>query len=353
MHLATIWYLVVAVFWVGFLVLEGFDFGVGMLQAFLGRSDVERRLAVNTIGPFWDGNEVWLIVGGAAIFAAFPGWYATMFSSLYLALVLVLAALMVRGVSFEYGRKIDDERWRTAWTWGLAVSSALVPLLVGTALGDLLHGLPIDAAHNYTGTFVGLLVPYGLFTGVMLTVACLFLGSTFLALKTSGDLRERAISLAPKLGWITVVLVWGWVTWSHIGMGKGFVPNILDPVAVMAAVGGAWFAAEKAEGWAFVSACLTIGAAVGSLFVDLFPRVMVSTTSSAYSLTVANTASPNYTLTVMTVVAVVFFPVVLLYQGWSFRVFRARLKAPPVSDAAAGAPSAPPPTSASPPTTAS
>ena len=154
MHLSNLWYLIVALFWVGFFVLEGFDFGVGMLHSFVGKTDVERRIAVNSIGPFWDGNEVWLIVGGAAIFAAFPGWYATMFSTFYLALVVVLLALIVRGVSFEFQRKVDDPRWRAVWRWSLTIGSALIPLLLGTALGDLLHGLPIDKAHNYTGNFL-------------------------------------------------------------------------------------------------------------------------------------------------------------------------------------------------------
>src|SRR5664279_4355474 len=161
-----------------------------MLHSFVGKSDVERRIAVNTIGPIWDGNEVWLIVAGAAIFAAFPSWYATMFSTFYLALVVVIVALILRGMSFEFHRKIDDPRWRSAWRWSLTIGSALIPLLLGTALGDLLHGLPIDSDHNYTGSFFGLLVPFGLFTGLTLMVLCLFLGATYLSLKTDGDLHD-------------------------------------------------------------------------------------------------------------------------------------------------------------------
>ena len=165
MTLGDLWYIVDVLFWVGFFVLEGFDFGVGMLHSFLGRTDSERRVLVNTIGPVWDGNEVWLIVAGAVIFAAFPSWYATMFSTFYLALVVLLLALMVRGVSFEYQRKFDDPRWRSTWRWALTIGSALIPLLVGVALGDLLHGLPINAAHQFTGNFFTLLTPFGLWTG--------------------------------------------------------------------------------------------------------------------------------------------------------------------------------------------
>lgn len=328
MHLNNIWYLIVALFWVGFFVLEGFDFGVGMLHSFVGKTDTERRIAVNSIGPVWDGNEVWLIVAGAAMFAAFPGWYATMFSTFYLALVVVLLALMLRGLSFEYGRKIDNPRWRSTWRWGLTIGSALIPLLLGTALGDLLHGLPIDRAHNYTGSFFGLLVPFGLFTGVTLTVVCLFLGATYLSLKTTGEYHDRICRLSGQIGWVAAVLVWVFVTWSHLGLGRGFVPNPLDALAVMAAIAAAWLAVTRQEGWAFTAACLAIASAVGSIFFDLYPHVMVSTTNAAYNLTVANTASPSYTLKVMTVVALIFFPVVLLYQGWTFYVFRNRLHSP-------------------------
>ncbi len=326
MHLSNLWYVVVTLFWVGFFILEGFDFGVGMLHSFVGKTDLERRVAVNSIGPFWDGNEVWLIVAGAAIFAAFPGWYATMFSTFYLALVVVLVALMIRGVSFEFQRKVGDPRWQSVWRWSLTVGSALIPLLLGTALGDLLHGLPIDKAHNYTGSFFGLLVPFGLFTGITLTVVCLFLGSTYLTLKTTGELHDRISLLSGRIGWIAAILVWIFVTWSHLGLGKGFVPNPLDAVAVMAAFAAAWLAVVKQEGWAFTAASLAIASTVGSIFFDLYPHVMVSTTSAAYSLTVANTASPSYTLKVMTVVAIVFFPVVLAYQGWNFWVFRGRVR---------------------------
>lgn len=330
MHLNNVWYVIVALLWVGFFVLEGFDFGVGMLHSFVGRTDPERRVAINSIGPIWDGNEVWLIVGGAAIFAAFPSWYATMFSTFYLALVLVLVALIVRGLSFEFNRKLDDPRWRSTWRWSLTVGSLLIPLLLGTALGDLLHGLPIDSSHNYTGNFFGLLVPFGLYTGVTLTVLSLFLGATYLSLKTEpGDLHDRVVRLSSRLGWLAAVVVWGWLTWSHVGLNQGFVPSPIDALALIAVVGAAWLAESHSEGWAFAGAATAMGSVVGSIFFDLFPRVMVSSTSSAYNLTVSNSASPSYTLKVMTVVTLIFFPVVLAYQGWSLYVFRKRLATPP------------------------
>ena len=329
MHLNNIWFVIVAIFWIGYFVLEGFDLGVGMLHSFVGRTDVERRIAVNSIGPIWDGNEVWLIVAGAAIFAAFPAWYATMFSTFYLALVVVLAALILRGLSFEYQRKLAGARWRATWRWSLTIGSALIPLLLGTALGDLLHGLPIDQSGNYTGSFVGLLVPFGLYTGVTLTVLCLTLGATYLALKTTGELRERVGRLSGRLAWLAAAVTFGWLTWSHVGLSQGFVPSPIDALALVAIIAAAWFAEARAEGWAFAAAAVAIASVVGSIFFDLFPRVMVSTTDAAYSLTVSSSASPSYTLKVMTVVAVVFFPLVLAYQGWSLWVFRKRLSGGP------------------------
>lgn len=327
-HLSNLWFVIAAVFWVGFFILEGFDFGVGMLHSFVGRSDVERRICINSIGPFWDGNEVWLIVAGAVLFAAFPGWYATMFSAFYLALVVLLLALMVRGVSFEYQRKVDNERWRSTFRWALTIGSALIPLLIGVALGDLLQGLPINSAHEYTGNFFQLLTPYGLYTGVTFLFLSLLVGATYLTLKTADALHSRVQHLSLILGWVSIALVWGFVTWTHLGLASGFVPNLIEVVAVIAVVGATWLAGAKHEGGAFGAAAVGIGASVATIFVELYPRVMVSSTNTAYNLTIQNTVSPSYTLRVMTVVAVVFLPLVLLYQSWSYHIFRARLKAP-------------------------
>jgi cytochrome d ubiquinol oxidase subunit II len=329
MQLYDIWFVIVAVFWVGFFILEGFDFGVGMLHSFIGHTDLERRVAVNTIGPIWDGNEVWLIVAGAAIFAAFPAWYATMFSTFYLVMLIVLVALIGRGLSFEFRGKTENPTWRAVWQWSLTVGSALVPLLLGTGLGDLLFGLPIDENGNYTGSFLQLLVPFGLYTGVTLTILCLFLGATYLALKTTGDLRDRAARLSGRIGWIAALAVFVWVVWSHLGLHEGFLPQPIDILALLAIIGAAWLAESRSEGAAFSAGAVALAGVVGSIFWDLFPRVMVSSTDAQNSLTVAGSASPNYTLKVMTVVAIVFMPIVLSYQAWSLWTFRKRLGAPP------------------------
>ncbi len=328
--LADLWFVIAAIFWTGFFVLDGFDFGVGMLHSFIGRNDLERRVLVNTIGPVWDGNEVWLVVAGAAIFAAFPGWYATWFSSLYLAVVVLLAALMARGVSFEYQRKFDNPRWRTSWRWALTIGSAFIPFLLGVALGDLLHGLPINSSHNFTGNFFDLLTPFGLWTGLTFLVLSLFMGATYLTLKTTGELHDRAQKASVAIGAVAIVVTFGYMTWIHVGLSTGFVPKPVEALGFIAVIAAAWAAEAKAEGWAFTAAAVGIAGAVGSLFSELYPRVLISSTSTSYNLTIANTASPPYTLRVMTVVAVVLFPIVVIYQAWSYHIFKKRLSMPRV-----------------------
>jgi cytochrome d ubiquinol oxidase subunit II len=328
MELHTIWFVIVAIFWIGFFVLEGFDFGVGVLHTIVGRSDIERRVALNTIGPWWDGNEVWLIVAGAGMFAAFPGWYATMFSALYLALLLVLAALMARGVAFEFKGKGEGPRWRAAWTWCTTGGSLLIPLLLGVGLGDLLVGLPIDSGHEFTGSFFDLLTPYGLWTGVTLLGLCLLHGATFLKLRTTDLLRERARAVARPLGWVAIALIVGFVIWTRKVAGGADVPGPVEVLAVIAVIFAARLARSDYDGLAFTASAIAIAATVGSIFIDLYPHVMVSSTNAAYDLSVSNVASGHYALTVMTVVAVILFPIVLLYQGWSFHVFRARVGTP-------------------------
>jgi cytochrome d ubiquinol oxidase subunit II len=330
MQLHTVWFVIVAIFWVGYFVLEGFDFGVGVLHAIVGRTDIERRVALNTIGPFWDGNEVWLVVAGAGTFAAFPGWYATMFSALYLALLLVLVALMARGVAFEYKGKSDNPRWQGTWRWCTTIGSLLIPLLIGVGLGDLLKGLPINQSHDYTGNFFDLLTPYGLWTGLTLLGLCLLHGATFLKLKTTDEVRGRARALARPLGWAAIALVIGHVIWTRAVAGGADVPEPTQILAVIAVIFAARLAiSEEHDGSAFAASAIAIAATVGSIFIDLYPNVMISSTNTAYNLTVNNSASGSYALTVMTIVAVIFFPIVLLYQGWSFHIFRARVQTPP------------------------
>jgi cytochrome bd ubiquinol oxidase subunit II len=342
--LGDLWFVIAAIFFVGFFVLEGFDFGVGMLHSFIGRNDLERRVLVNTIGPVWDGNEVWLIVAGAILFSAFPGWYATMFSSLYLAMVVLLVALMARGVSFEYQRKFDDPRWRNSWRWALTIGSALIPLLVGVALGDLLHGLPINSSHDFTGSFFDLLTPFGLWTGLTLLVLSLLMGATYLTLKTTGEIHQRAQKASAAIGAVAVVVTFGFMTWIHVGLSTGFVPKPIEALGLMAVIGAAWAAQAKAEGWAFTAAALGIAGAVGALFSELYPRVMISSTNASYDLTIKNTASPPYSLKVMTVVAAVVFPIVLIYQAWGYHIFKKRLSVPRVGGDEGEATSPPAPT---------
>jgi cytochrome d ubiquinol oxidase subunit II len=342
MQLHTIWFIIVLVFWLGFFVLEGFDFGVGALHMLIGKSENGRRACINTIGPWWDGNEVWLVVAGASMFAAFPGWYATMFSALYLALLLVLVALMARGVSFEYRGKRDSARWRGGWSWALTIGSVLIPLLVGVGLGDLLVGLPINQQQNFTGNFFDLLTGYGLMTGVTMLTLCLLHGATFLALRTTDEIRDRARATARVIGLVAVVVEIAWVIWTLVVIGHGTVPEPTQILAVIAVIFAWRLASTDEDGWAFFSSTVAIAATVGEIFISLYPNVMVSSTSAAYNLTVNNASAAHYSLVVMTVIAVVFFPIVLLYQGWSFHVFRARVKAPPETDTvAAAAPPAP------------
>ena len=309
--------------------LEGFDFGVGALHRWVGKSEDGRRAAINTIGPWWDGNEVWLIVAGAAIFAAFPGWYATMFSALYLALVVLLLALFARGVSFEWRGKRESERWRQAWSWALTIASALIPLLIGVALGDLLHGLPINSQHNFTGNFADLLTGYGLMTGVTLLTLCLLHGATFLALRTTGEIRDRARTAGRVIGPVAIVANIAWVIWTLVVIGGGTVPQPTQLFGLIAVIFATVLTSTDNDGWAFASSALAIAAAIGQIFIALYPNVMVSSTNSAYNLTVNNASAGHYALFVMTIVAVVFLPIVLLYQGWSFHVFRERVSTPP------------------------
>src|ERR1700722_5392556 len=325
MALVPFWFIVIAVLWTGFFLLEGFDFGVGMLHSVVGVDDAGSWTAVNTPGPLWDGNEVWLIVAGAGMFAAFPGWYATMFSGLYLAMVLLLMSLIVRGVAFEYRGKRDAARWRRTWDVALTTGSLLAPLLIGIALGDLLHGLPINSAQNFTGSFWDLLQPYALLTGVTLVLLCLLYGATFLSLKTTGSLRERSGLLARRVAPPAAAAVTAFAIWTHVSSGSTFFLRPLELLAILAVMAAVWLVYDHREGFAFAAVTVTIASCIASIFVALYPNVMVSSTSPADNLTVHNTASTPYSLKAMTVVVVIFLPLVLAYQTWSYYVFRRRV----------------------------
>jgi cytochrome bd-type quinol oxidase subunit 2 len=320
----TVWFVVVAVFWTGFFVLEGFDFGVGLLHSVVGRDEAERRQAISAIGPFWDGNEVWLIVAGAAMFAAFPGWYATFFSALYLPLLLVLVALIVRGVGMEFGEKMRSAGRRRAWSWGITAASALVPLVLGVGLGDLVAGLPLAEGGEYTGGLTDAFTAYGVWTGLTLLALCALHGAAFLALKTSGEVRRRSRAVGLRLAVLAVVATLVFAVWS---------PSVAGALPVLAAVAAALLLRAGREGWAFTATAIALAATVASLFADLHPNVLVASTGAAYDLTIAGTASGSYALKVMTIVAAVLLPLVLLYQGWTYHVFRARVQ-PPSQDSA-------------------
>jgi len=329
MSLQNLWFTLIAVLWSGYFLLEGFDFGVGVLMFRVGRNEAERGVLLRTIGPVWDGNEVWLLVAGGATFAAFPEWYATLFSGFYLALLLILVALIVRIVAIEYRNKETGAVWRRRWDVVHSVSAAVPALLWGVAFGNILRGVPIDAQHEFTGDFWTLINVYSLLGG--LTTLSLFTlhGAVFLAAKTNGELRDRARQQVTWIGPIVVVLAVVFLTWTlvHLGTSAGQFPVTLA-VAALAAVallGGLYATWKHRDGWAFVGTALAIVAATASLFIALHPNVMPSTTNPAYSLTVTNASSSHYTLTVMSWVALIFTPLVLLYQGWTYWVFRARV----------------------------
>ncbi|MFF8538336.1 cytochrome d ubiquinol oxidase subunit II [Streptomyces sp. SAS_267] len=340
MAFTTLWFILVTVLWTGFFVLEGFDLGVGMLHGLISRDEPQRRAVLHTIGPVWDGNEVWLVTAGAAMFAAFPGWYATLFSGFYLALVLLLAGLIVRGVAIEYRDRVDSARWRRNWTALLTASSVTVPLVLGIALGDLLHGVPIGKDQEYAGTFADLFTGYGVFTGITLTVLCLLHGATFVSLKTSGDIREHARRLARLTVLPAGLVVLAFVFWTRSLANGGILLNLAELATVLAVAAAAWLISGGHDGWAFGATAFAIAGTVASLFTELYPRVMVSSTGSAFDLTVHNTASGPYALKVMTVVVLVLLPVVLCYQGWTYHVFRQRISSDRFS--AAGGPAAAP-----------
>ena len=324
MTLADFWFILIAILWAGYFVLEGFDFGVGILLPVLGRDDTDRRVMINTIGPVWDGNEVWLLTAGGATFAAFPLWYASMFSGFYLALLLILAALIVRGVCFEFRSKVQSPRWRASWDRAIFAGSALAALLWGVAFANIVRGVPLNAAHVYTGNLLTLLNWYGLLGGLVTLSLFTLPGAIFLGLRTTGELWRRARRAAVLTALAAVPLAAVFLALTQVSHGKP-ATDVTAALAALALLGGVAAAFRGREGWAFAGTAVTILLAVATLFGDLWPNVLPSSTSPAYSLTVANASSAHYTLVVMSWVAVIFTPVVLAYQGWTYWVFRKRL----------------------------
>jgi cytochrome d ubiquinol oxidase subunit II len=324
-ELTTVWFILIAVLFMGYFVLEGFDFGVGILLGVLGRDDRERRVLINTIGPVWDGNEVWVITAGGAMFAAFPEWYATLFSGFYLPLLVILAALIVRGVAFEYRGKRDDPRWKARWDTCIFLGSLLPAVLWGVAFANIVRGVPIDSDHLYTGGFFNLLNPYALLGGLLTLGACTLHGAVFLSLKTDGPIRERARALAGRLWPGVVALGVAFLGWTQVSYGDGWTA-ITSGLAALSLLTVGLSLRGKREGWAFLGTGIGLALAVATLFVALYPNVMPSSTSAAFNLTVNNAKSTPYTLGVMTWVAAFFTPLVLCYQAWTYWVFRKRLR---------------------------
>jgi cytochrome d ubiquinol oxidase subunit II len=329
MELNTIWFILIAILYIGYFILEGFDLGVGILNPFVAKTDTERRMVINTIGPHWDGNEVWLITAGGATFAAFPNWYATLFSGFYLPLLLMLIALIIRGVAFEFRSKDENPRWRAVWDWSIFAGSFIPALLWGVAFANFVRGVPIDASQNYVGGFWNLLNPYALLAGVLTTISFTLLGAIYLALKADDPIKSRVNSLAIRL-WIpsavVLIAVIG-LTYSQTDIltKLGVNPGVVPIGAVLASFFTGYFIYRKQFGWAFIINCIASALTISTVFLLLYPRVMVSSLNPEWSLTIYNASSSPYTLQVMTIVAVVFVPIVLVYQGWTYWVFRKRV----------------------------
>jgi cytochrome d ubiquinol oxidase subunit II len=335
MQLQSLWFVLIAVLYIGYFVLEGFDLGVGILLPFLGANDTRRRMIINTVGPHWDGNEVWLITAGGATFAAFPVWYATLFSGFYLPLFLMLLALIGRGVAFEFRSKMENPLWRKTWDWVIFVGSLVPALLWGVAFANFVRGVPIDASLNYVGGFWNLLNWYALLGGlVSLTGFCLH-GAVFLTLKTSGPLADDSRKMAIRLWLPVVILLVAFSISSYFTIDilntLGVNPGMIPISAVAALLVSGYFIRIQRDGWAFIMTTLAILMSVTTIFLELYPNVLVSNLNPAWNLTITNSSSGPYTLSVMTTVALIFVPLVLLYQGWTYWIFRKRITEKPES----------------------
>ncbi|MFD0868509.1 cytochrome d ubiquinol oxidase subunit II [Paenibacillus residui] len=329
LSLNELWFILVAVLFIGFFFLEGFDFGVGLSTKLLARTDGERRVLINSIGPFWDANEVWLLTAGGAMFAAFPHWYATLFSGFYMPLVVVLLALIGRGVAFEFRGKVDGVRWKKTWDLVIFLGSLLPPFLFGVVFASLLKGLPIDQNMEMNAGWLDMVNGYTVTGGITVVMLCLVHGLMFTTLRTMGELQERARRMARSLllPLAGLLLVFGFMTYwmTDIFAVRGGILIPLAVVGVLAFVLAGYFISKRRDGWAFGMTGTVIVLSVASVFIGLFPRVMISSLDSAFNLTIHNAASGAYSLKIMTIVAVTLLPFVLGYQIWSYFVFHKRL----------------------------
>jgi cytochrome d ubiquinol oxidase subunit II len=329
MDLNILWFILLTVLFSGFFLLEGFDYGVGILLPFIAKEDQERRAVINTIGPVWDGNEVWMITAGGAMFAAFPHMYATLFSGFYVALVFMLLGLIVRGVAFEFRGKREDPTWRKSWDMAIFVGSLIPALLWGVTIANLMRGVAIEADLNYYGGLFPLLNLYSLFGGLVFLSLFIVHGASFLGIKLDGKIKQKAKDLGGKVWIVAVVLTVAFLIWTYFATDilnnpgyDGLIPAILAAIALLAY---GWFLRKGKEGWTFICGAIVIVLATVMVFSGLFPRLMISTLDPDYSLTIYNASSSPYTLKVISIVAAIFMPVILVYQGWTYWIFRKRL----------------------------
>ncbi|MEI3612129.1 cytochrome d ubiquinol oxidase subunit II [Pseudogracilibacillus sp. SO30301A] len=330
LSLNEFWFILITILFIGFFVLEGFDFGVGIVSRFLGKNDKEKRVYINTIGPFWDANEVWLITAGGAMFAAYPHWYATMFSGFYIPLVFMLLALIIRGVSFEFRGKVENLRWKNTWDWAMFIGSLLPPILWGVVLANFMTGMPINQEKEMIGGFLQFLHPFALLGGLMFLMLTIMHGLQFITIRTTGKLQERARELGKKVAPVTIILFLAFIVVGYIISdvftyhGQTFM--VIPILAWVSLLFANLYNTQKMDMNAFALTSITIILLIGSIFLGMFPRVMISSISDAYSLTVYNAASGSYTLKIMTYFSILLLPFVLGYQAWSYYIFRKRIK---------------------------
>jgi cytochrome d ubiquinol oxidase subunit II len=340
MSLATLWFVLIAVLWVGYFVLEGFDFGVGIILPIVSKTQAERRAVLTTLGPLWDGNEVWLLVAGGATFAAFPEWYATLFSGFYLPLFLILVGLIVRGVSLEYRSKYGRPAWRSRWDLAITVSSTIPALLWGVAFANIVRGVPLardtHGVVHYVGGFFNLLNPYALLGGLVTLSVFATHGAIFLALKTDGTIRIRANALVTKLGLFAALVTVAFLLWTASTYNSKALVWVLAAVVAVSWLAALAFNRLGREGWSFLFSAVALGFAVITLFATLYPNVMPSSLNPDSTLTILNASSTHYTLRIMTIVALVMTPIVLVYQSWTYWVFRKRISANHILNAESG-----------------
>ncbi|MGG2085690.1 cytochrome d ubiquinol oxidase subunit II [Priestia aryabhattai] len=323
------WYLLVSVLFVGFIFLEGFDFGIGMVSRFLGRNDLERRAFINTIGPFWDANEVWLISAIGAMFAAFPNWYATLLSGSYVLFVLLLLSLIGRGVAFEFRGKVEKQAWKNAWDWVIFFGSLFPPLIFGILFSALMKGLPVESNMQMNAGFSDIVNLYTITGGVTLTMLCLWHGLIFATIRTIDDIRDRSRKVAMKLLPVNalLLLIFSGMTFFETDLFSNHSRLMLYTffIGIFVYLLAGFFLTRKKDGWAFVMSGLILILSISSIFAGLFPTVLVSSINESYSLTIHNAASGNYSLKIMSYAAIALLPFVLGYQIWSYYVFRKRV----------------------------